>query len=235
MAKRFGFILVCAIVAAGAVFAQEKTAQPAKKSLLSAGIGGYFISDFGGGLKMSASGMDEEVKMPYAGGGGFAFLDATYAEINLGIFGGGGTIESSEILGENQDISYLAMTIGALGKYPVAVNPKLTVFPLLGIDYLVMLSAKDKDGNEFKNMEEKEVPGDFSALWIKFGGGLDYALSAKLYLRLDALYGVRLANQLEKDLKDAINGLLSAFGESGSVDTRLGHGLTAKVAVGYRF
>ena len=235
MAKKISLILVCAIVAAGTVFAQEKTEQSAKKSLLSAGIGGYFISDFGGGIKATAMGQKEEIKLPYSGFGGFAFLDANYVEISLGIFAGKGTQDMPADLGGKTDGTISGVTIGALGKYPVVVNPKLTVFPLLGLDYLVMTSAKDKDGNEYKNMEGKGGPGDFSALWIKFGGGLDYALSAKLYLRLDALYGIRLVDQAEKDMKDTINALLSAFGESGSVDTRLGHGLTAKVAVGYRF
>jgi hypothetical protein len=74
--------------------------------------------------------------------------------------------------------------------------------------------------------------GDFSALWFKFGGGLDFAFMQKLYLRLEALYGIRLANTLEKDMKDMVEDLPGADVE---VKNLLGHGLTAKLAVGYKF
>jgi hypothetical protein len=73
--------------------------------------------------------------------------------------------------------------------------------------------------------------GDFSALWFKFGGGVDYLLTPQIYLRFEALYGLRLPNKAENDLVD----LFDDMGASSDAKSLLGHGLTIKAAVGYRF
>jgi opacity protein-like surface antigen len=171
-------------------------------------------------------------------------VDATYAELTVAVYGGGGTFKMTqtqtgkEDTSEDMDISAVNLNIGLLGKYPIAVNNKLTLFPLLGIDYAVCLSAKDEDGEDFNGMDGEGGPGDFSALWFKFGGGLDFALTEKLYLRFEALYGLRLANTFEKDAKDMLDEQFEQAKKLGAdveVKTLLGHGLTAKLAVGYRF
>jgi hypothetical protein len=74
--KKLMLLSVLAMVAAGGVFA-----LPEFK--LSAGGGGYFTSDFGGGVEASMSGQTMSIKTPYAGGGGFVFFDATFAELSL--------------------------------------------------------------------------------------------------------------------------------------------------------
>jgi opacity protein-like surface antigen len=223
MAKKCLTILVIAALSAGGIFAQEQeqgNETPKKDFGLSAGAGGFIGGDFGGGVKVDSSSLET----PYFGGGVYAFFDATYAELSLGFFGGGGKMKPAEI-----DWSIMSLNIGLLGKYPVSIDSKLLVFPLLGIDYQIVTSSKDKDGNDLK-FGEDSGPGDFSALWFKLGGGLDFAVAEKLYLRFEALYGIRLANKFENDyVKD--------YKDMGSDDvtTRLGHGLTAKLAVGYRF
>jgi hypothetical protein len=207
MAKRSLMVLVlAALVAAGGVFAQNIA--------LSAGGGGLIGGDFGGGVEASGT----KIETPYFGGGGFAFFDATYAELSLAISGNGGKFKTSG--SGDVDFSLVNLNIGLLGKYPFAINDTLSFFPLLGIDYQVTLSAKQGDN-------EVDEPGDFSALWIKFGGGVDYSITESLYLRLDALYGIRLANKFENDMKDNIPGA--------DVKPLLGHGLTVKVGVGYKF
>jgi hypothetical protein len=215
MKKRIFLGLVLAAVAAGGVFA-----LPEFK--LSAGGGGYFTSDFGGGVEASGN----SLKTPYAGGGGFVFFDATYAELSLGFWGGGGTFKQ-EMGGQSadSDMSVMGLDIGLLGKYPFAINEKLSLFPLLGITYRVMLSAKDEDGNQHQNSDGDDAPGDFSALWFKLGGGVDFFFTDHVFLRGGLLYGLRLANKFENDLVDA----------GSSVKTLLGHGLEVKIAVGYRF
>jgi hypothetical protein len=67
-------------------------------------------------------------------------------------------------------------------------------------------------------------------LWFKFGGGLDYDITSSLYLRGEFLYGLRLVNKAENDMKDSLD-------DQGASDikTRLGHGLTVKFAVGSKF
>jgi hypothetical protein len=223
-------------VCGAALFAQEGAEKPKTVFGISAGVGGFIGGDFGGGVEGTAAGASIKYELPYFGGGGFAFFDATYAELTLGIYGGSGKIKATMKAGdqsqtEESDMSYANFNIGLLGKYPFAVNQKLSVFPLLGIEYDICLSAKNEDGDEYEGMDGKGGPGDFSALWFKFGGGLDYSFTEKIYLRFEALYGLRLANKVENDLKDYLEKMASG------IDTKTlpGHGLTAKLAVGYKF
>ncbi|MDR1868659.1 MAG: hypothetical protein LBQ82_01590 [Treponema sp.] len=254
--------LVFIVLTAGGIYAQS----PFK---LSAGIGGFIGGDFGGGFDASVNvpgflSMDMSHKSPYYGGGVFIFLDATYAELSFGFFGGSGNSKTSMDVNSTfmtiptvsleTNMSYMGLSIGFLGKYPFRINDKLSIFPLFGIDYQIMLSVKDEDGNEgissltnmlsilsLAGVVDNEtlsiisgsIPdsksGDFSALWFKFGAGADYSFNDKIYLRVEALYGFRLANKFEKDMVDAMNSY------NIEADSRLGHGLSVKAAVGYRF
>ncbi|GHU03965.1 hypothetical protein FACS1894147_08560 [Spirochaetia bacterium] len=222
MKKLVLFLVLAALVAGGAF------ALPEFK--LSAGAGGYFTSDFGGGVEASFGGMTlVSMKTPYFGGGGFAFVDVTIAELSVGFFGGGGTF-ITETLGNltlKNNLSLMGLDISFLGKFPFAINENLSVFPLLGVTYRVMLSVKDEDGNAYQNSAGDDAPGDFSAMWYKLGGGVDYSFTYSIYLRVEALYGLRLASKFEKDLISSL----------GPIDTKtlLGHGFEAKLAVGFRF
>jgi hypothetical protein len=219
--KKLMLLLVLAALAAGGAFALPEFT-------LSAGVGGYFTSDFGGGVEASYGGQTGSMKTPYFGGGGFAFFDATYAELSLGFFGGSGKMKSEEPDSSSEyDLSITGLDIGLLGKYPFAVSEKLSVFPLLGITYRVVLSVKDEDGNKIDDSGMADS-GDFSALWFKLGGGLDFSFTDQIYLRGEALYGLRLANKFENDMVDSIPSAADS-------KTLLGHGLEVKVAVGYRF
>jgi hypothetical protein len=119
------------------------------------------------------------------------------------------------------------MDIGLFGKYPFHLGGKFTVFPLLGIDYRVVLSAEDKATKmQPQNADGDDDPGRLSALWFKLGGGLDFAITEALYLRGEILYGIRLRNGDEKEYSDTL----------GSDATyRLGNGFTIKAALAYRF
>jgi outer membrane protein W len=237
--KKLVLVLVIAGALAVGAWAQDEQEAPKQGGFsLSAGAGGYFTSDFGGGVEASLSAYNYEftTKSPYAGGGGFAFFDATYAELSVGFFGGGGTGEQKMKIGGTsdegeQDFSISGLDIGLLGKYPFAIGEKLSVFPLLGITFRAVLSAKDENGNEMKYDDGGKMAGDFSALWFKLGGGLDYAFTDHVFLRANLLYGLRLASKLEKNLVD------EQKKQSSDIDAKplLGHGLEVKVAVGYKF
>jgi hypothetical protein len=217
MRRRIFLGLVLAAVTAGGAFA-----LPEPK--LSVGAGGYFTSDFGGGVETSGFGQTMTLKTPYAGGGGFAFFDATYAELSLGIFGGDGKWKRE--LGRyssETDMSYTGLDIGLLGKYPFEISEKFSVFPLLGITYRAMLSQKDSNGNKSKD------PEDFSALWFRLGGGGDFYFTDHVYLRGGLLYGFRVKNTFEKDQVDSWSSPIV------DAKARLGHGLELKIAVGYQF
>jgi hypothetical protein len=226
MAKKVFVLLVLAVVTVGSLFAQETTGTPEKKTLArSAGGGGFLGGDFGGGAKGTLGNDFRKTKTPYFGGGVFAFFDLVYAELSLGYFSGSGTGKEtdSRMNSRSADFSLTNFNIGLLGKYPVAYNEKLYLFPLLGLEYDICLSAKQED-NEYDD------PSDLSALWLKFGGGLDLAVSEKLYLRVEALYGIRLKNKFEEDLVDNYKSMAPGI----SAEALLGHGLTVKVAMGYK-
>jgi hypothetical protein len=256
MAKRHFMVLVLAAVAVGGLFAQEAAKKPekAKKAVsISAGIGGLIGGDFGGGVDDVVSFENVDLgslkyETPYFGGGGYAFFDATYAELTIGFSVGSG---KSKMISEPPDLpgsppnnvsdtSITNLSIGLLGKYPIAINPKLSVFPLLGIDYLICLSFKnDIEDDMWMVLDDNGNPsgsaGDFSALWFKIGGGVDFSFTDKIYLRFEALYGIRLANKYETDWKDYVENNSDGFGDDVEAKTLLGHGITAKLAVGYKF
>jgi hypothetical protein len=213
MAKRVFSFLVLAMLVAGGVFAQGFS--------ISAGAGEYFTSDFGGGIESSISGQTTSLKTPYVGGGGAAFFDASYAELSLGIFGAGGTFKQEEGGQPNESgMALMGLDFGLMLKYPFAVNEKLALFPLAGATYRLMLSAKDADGNQYKNSGGDEVgAGDFSALGFKLGCGLDFFVTDTIYIRYVESYGARLANAFEANADKAL----------------LGHGFEMKFSVGYRF
>jgi uncharacterized protein YfiM (DUF2279 family) len=232
MAKKVLFYLVFAGVLTGGIFAQD--------GIFSLGGGGVFGSDFGGGVELTAKDasdwMEASMKMPYIGGGGYIFLDATYWELTFDLYTGfskyKGTVKSSvagqESYATDTELTFMNLNVGLFGKYPFALSENFSLFPLLGAEYNACISATDKDGNTLSFAD------DFSAIWLKAGCGMDIAPTEKFFLRFEALYGLRFANNWENDYKEAFNILLKGSGLDGDTKTLLGNGLTVRIAVGYK-
>jgi hypothetical protein len=198
-----------------------------RKTGLSAGVGGFFASDFGGRVRWKSG---EQLTTPYMGGGAYLFFDAIYAEAFVGYSIGGGKWASDNAKEEPlpDDAQRTSLNVGAFGKYPFDLG-SVKAFPLLGIDYDMSMSAKLKlaNGGEyaFDGGNGRHAAGALSALWVKFGCGADFDLGETLYLRAELLYGVRMANDAEKE--DAKI--------SGGGTPLPGHGLTFKAGVGVKF
>ena len=192
---------------------------------ISAGAGGIMTGSFGGGLEGTVLGIKSTVKLPYSGGGGYLFLDTTYAEFSFGFLGSGGKTEATGagIVSGMGDMSYVSLNFGLLAKYPLALTGNLRFFPVLGIEFQRMLSVKSGDTKVDSLGRESS---DFNSFWFRAGAGLDLALTRNLYARLEALYGIRPANKFEKDVKD--NSLFN-------LKTYPGHNFAAKIGMGYRF
>jgi hypothetical protein len=211
MKRGFLVLVLMAVMAAGA-FAQ-----------MTVGGGGYFASDFGGGAKGKYSGVDASFKMPYYGGGIYAFFDPIpYVELNVGFFFAAGSYDVSASAGgygasSSTEMNYNGLDIGVFGKYPVNIGP-LTVFPLIGATFRSFTTV-DMKGTKYDGSKA-------SAFWFKAGGGLDFSITEKLFLRANLLYGIRLKNKLEEELMKSLNW--------SNGDLQLGHGLEVKVAVGYK-
>jgi hypothetical protein len=231
MMKKSFSILFLMVIIIGNIFAQERlggSRNGSEHGLFSLGAGGYFTSDFGGGVDstiwLSTKVFLDSVKTPYVGGGGFIFADARYVTLSLGIFGGSGTQKTEysrddSSMNNEYDLSYTGLDIGLWGKFPFEPSSKFAVFPLLGIKYRAMLSVKGESGYESSS------PDDYSALWFQLGGGFDYDIYKSLYIRTEALYGLRITNKVEKDMVELYD----------DVEPAIGHGLEIKIAVGYRF
>jgi opacity protein-like surface antigen len=199
-------LLVLLALTAAASFAQTID--------LSAGAGGIFSAGLNGGV----SDGDNKMTLTSLNFGGFAFFDATYAELAVSFTGGPWTykMDLGSLGSQEVKMSTLALGLSLLGKYPLDLGA-VSFFPLLGIDYQLVLSIKDEDGNV------ADSPGDYSALWIKLGAGVDYPLTDALYLRGELLYGIGLASKADKDM------------EQGDFKANLNHGPTIKIGLGYKF
>jgi hypothetical protein len=125
---------------------------------------------------------------------------------------------------EEDKADLTSLHIGLLGKYPIDMG-NMTVFPALGIDYQII--------REIKYMGYS-IPdaGDFSSLWIRFGGGVDYDINPQMFIRGTLLYGIKMASKMEKDMEKEIKDMVAGFG---SVETLTQHGIQIKLAIGYRF
>jgi opacity protein-like surface antigen len=160
---------------AGALRDKAKTAIAAiervPKFTMSAGAGGVFVIGFGGNY----DGEDTKKLSLDLGGGGYAFLDVTFAELSVGYSGGRTSMlmETGDKKIRDSD-NFGVLDVSLLGKYPIALG-KTSLFSMFGASYQHVFSPEA--GNIWR---------------IQFGGGMDYKLSEKLYLRGQALFGVRL-------------------------------------------
>jgi len=196
--------------------------------VISAGIGGFYSGDYGGGITWANG---EELSMPYGGGGAYLFADAVFAEISAGYHSGGGKWKSPDARDANDlpEMSRACLNIGVLLKYPVSMGEGTgSVFPLAGFDYDMSMSGKLTYANggvyEFNAKNWRYDANALDALWLKFGFGFNINLVRNAFLRVESLYGFRTANAFE--IHDA--------GLSNRAETRQGHGLTCRAGVGFK-
>jgi len=214
MKKRISLLVLLAFIAGG-VFALD----------LSAGGGLLFDYSANNGIKASVGGQDFYQGIRTASFGGFVFFDATYAEANVSFAYGSATfVEEGYGSSTTSDAgSLLQLGFTLLGKYPFKLGA-VTLFPLAGINYNVVVSAKDDDGNKY------DKPGDFSQFGILLGGGVDYNLTEHLFLRGEILFQLRFASKFQDD---SAKNVKDEYGIS--PDTTVGMGPVIKVGVGYKF
>jgi len=203
-------------------------------SAIDMSVGGslFYAGDGGGGVygvEAESGNVSKSETVPWDGFGFGGFFDLTYAELGLNVTFGWGKNEEE---GESPDgvywekskkdgVSFASLNISALGKYPVVLGEKMTAFPAAGFEYAVVVSATRTSGGQ---SSDATGPVKLSALWLKFGGGLDYAVNDKLFARPELLYGVRFSNTYESSL--AKNG--------SNAEPALGHGWTIKLGLGYK-
>jgi opacity protein-like surface antigen len=234
---------------------------------MSIGLGNFWGSDFAGGIRTEEKAYDPPVKwdlaMPHSGWGGYLFFDALYGEVSVSSYLGSGTREfryTDGIVPLNDSVdrqvslsglipreySFTALNIAVAGKYPVRLNEKNVMYALLGVEYSIVLQGKSKYYDRIPDSVVVQNWGGgngewsrnhFNALWIKFGGGMYYNLTERVYLRPEVQYGFRLANEYEKSNVKTLRLEDVKRGDQDDYDrkTALGHGFTVKLGIGYRF
>jgi hypothetical protein len=218
-------LLVLVVTVLGPAFAEGPAVQ------LGTGGGGIFMTDMGestiGDLSSSPLFKDFQNFNEVFGGGAFAFFDATFAELTIGFHGGSRTsrAEYTYKFSGKSVISliylpvYPVMDLGLWGKYPFQVGGT-TLFPLLGINYSGGYCVLLETGEKYFN----------NVLWFMAGGGADFPLSPKLFLRAEALYGLHLLSNVIQKYSERQTDKLGGNWEKYTP----GHGLQIRVGVGYR-
>lgn len=179
--------------------------------------------------------------------GGFVFFDATYAEFDISLGHG----KMPFVSGYNA----FKMGLSLFVKAPFTVGDSgLTIALLLGVQYDMVLGAKDQWGNRVQSGSNdgtgvrlydgldgggspKYKNGsvfDFSTFSPKAGLEVKYPLSERLYLSTQALWGIRFNSAYTKAQKNYYSEY-NYYQTNGYKQEYFTHGVTFKVALGYTF
>ena len=210
MAKNSLLMLALAAFVAGGVFAIEVP---------------EFRLSFGGGLEFDGGALGRNETGPNRatrhgietyGFGAWLFADATFAELSVAFrggpavtwsewpvtTGGGWGVAQTTIHGERESGSFTALDISLVGKFPFSLGGgNISLFPLLGFGYNVVLSAGDDNGS-FYDQTGYSPASKLSAFRIHWGIGGDFDLSGNLFLRASILGNYRFAPDFFTDLAE---------------------------------
>ena len=204
--KKIMLALLIIILAAASVFAFD----------MSAGLGGNFSVNFD---SYKYDGKDIASQRTI-GGGFFALFDATFAEANVGLLFGS-MKQEHDGKWDDDALSLSYLTLALYGKFPISLSG-FSLFPLLGIQFDLCLSAKQEGEIIFDNPLMRQ--DFFNRFWIKLGAGADFNLTEKLYLRPSFLYGINFGSVNDRDVKN-----------NNSKESSFHHGLDVRLAMGFRF
>jgi hypothetical protein len=119
--------------------------------------------------------------------------------------------------------------LSAYGKFPISLG-SLSVFPMLGAEYLLTTSLATADGTDF--LDSLNAFGEslyLGRLFVEAGLGLDFNMGSKLFARGIALYGIKIPSSYD-DTYISEQESLGYFNESVSVSL-----LKLNFSVGFRF
>ncbi|MCL1992436.1 MAG: hypothetical protein FWG66_05775 [Spirochaetes bacterium] len=269
MAKKTIFFFVAAAFAVAGASAQVP---------LSFGIGSSLISDFGGGVSGSVNSVaaapdvipnDNAFRLGhelyshtrYVGRATSVFFDAHFVQFTLSYFTSSATHSTRSSPGENATAttnfagsggSPNGLEFGLFGKFPIELSPAITVFPLGGVVYrLVLGGAPALPPHTPAAANISTNPIHLSAPWFRLGGGMDLNITEGMFLRTTLTYGIRLRNRFENDILDSDpfqhgnSGTTPGTGTPPDTDfdhrwtanydsARLGHGVDVTVGLGFR-
>ncbi|MDR2660187.1 MAG: hypothetical protein LBC27_09430 [Spirochaetaceae bacterium] len=220
----------CLLLMISVLVSYMSFAQDSQESqiVIKAGVGGIFKMDLGGGVLFADGSSKYPVNM---GGGGFAFFDVRYLELLLAYTMGDSMFAEKNNRGKvtyNSPGSFSTINIGLLLKLPFEAGPA-QIYPLAGIDYQIFLSRTGKLlGVGVDDSPDIEL-SDLNSLWFDFGFGVDFGISESFFIRVEALYGLRLINKYDEYIVD------SAPVSDSTGLIQVAHGPTFKLAAGFSF
>ncbi|MCL2609422.1 MAG: hypothetical protein FWD94_05930 [Treponema sp.] len=238
------------VLCTSAVFAQDGAGGFSLSAGSGGSIGGHFTRyRIQAGEGEASFRADQNVNL--LEGGAFAFLDATYATLYVGFLGGTGTFDEPVTVGGQKldDFSRSgrgwesSLGVSLLGRYPFALGERLTLFPLLGMDWHLALSQRRTDGpavydrtNPPAGSTDAHLNGNFkisdwNVLFVRLGAGASFDLTDRLFLRGDLLYGIRLMSRQEKLSLETVKTLTE---EDSPKLGGLSSGPTVRIGLGWR-
>ena len=215
-------------VAAGSVLFADDFA-------LSAGLGGLAGGAFTR-YAISANGpvgpLDQAQTADQFNYGAFAFFDATYGILSLSLQNGMSANDDGGMLYDSWETM---LSIGLLGKYPFYLTDRLTLFPLLGMEYQICLVKlrKNADTDIFRwNDDDTFFLQDWNTFFVNLGVGLDVALTKNFFIRSELLYNIRLMSPYEEKF---LNGIKADTLDPNPKLAGLSSGPSIRISIGYRF
>ena len=187
--------------------------------------------------------------------GAFAFFDFTYAMAEISIlFGRAPYFDLSSSPDFLTMLDATKLGLGLYGKFPFAATKSLSIAPMLGLQFDVVLGAtttplggsvasgdkdkytgvllydgkKDEDGNP---KPKGGTPLDLSTLAIKLGADGRYSLTDQLFLDTQLMWGIHIDSVQVDSWKKWLSDFKADWGELSTFT----HSATFKVGVGYRF
>lgn len=175
------------------------------------------------------------------GGGVFAFLDATFATLGVGLVFNNvrqtvdipdlsDTISPSLAGPETHNFRFTQLNLSLLLRYPFQPAERWSVFPMVGVDWQVALGDYDDrlraNFQDIANMGyDMPTLGEFwNSLWIRAGVGADFTIRDNLFLRTEMLYGFKLPSRYDSRMAGYWEPNLR--GMSNGVHVRIGLGYT---------
>lgn len=248
--KKSVFLPVLAMILGGSLWAGDFTFSAGAGGL----VGGLFTR-----YNLKADGIKDGTQIKVDAGqemnqfnyGALLFVDFVLGELSVNIQSGMNNWQQIlDIDGLNSNKpskgkgweSMLGFTL--LGKYPFHLGDQMTFFPLLGMEYQFALVQErtqadgwvyDRtDGLREKNEKNGKAyrMSDWNSLFIDIGGGLDYAITQKIFVRGEFLYSIRLMTPYEvKNLEN----IKIMTGDSNPKLKGLTSGPNLRLSAGYRF
>ena len=244
-------VLAAAVFFAGAagVFA-----APAFSAGAGGVLGGHFTRyrlEADGAVRIAA---DQNINQFDAGG--FVFFDATFATLAV-TFSAGSSSFDEPVSIDGTPVDAMSRTghgwdamlgFSLLGRFPFRLSERFTVFPLLGMDYQIsLMQRRRQDGHGYVYdrtnppegiIDHPDLEGgtfnlsDWNAFFVRIGGGAEFDLTDRLFLRGDLLYGIRLMTGYERRSLELMQYLA---GDPSPSLGGLSSGPSLRLGVGWRF